>query len=147
MQLTATAEKLAFLRQVPIFEGSSSRQLTQLHFVLEKCSVQRGHVVILEGQPCAGMFFIVKGQVNVLARATSRHAGPDVKQQVDGEGEAMPEDAADMQATHWNAGAPSSWWGLPAAERHAGGFQFQIFSICRFPAAAMDCCLCMSNLC
>ena len=62
LQLAATAEKLAFLRQVAIFEGSNSRQLTQLHFVLEKCCVQRGHVVIMEGQPCAGMFFLVSGQ-------------------------------------------------------------------------------------
>ncbi|KAL0051636.1 hypothetical protein WJX82_011024 [Trebouxia sp. C0006] len=55
MQLTATAEKLAFLRQVPIFEGSNSRQLTQMHFVLEKCTVQRGHIIILEAMSWWGL--------------------------------------------------------------------------------------------
>ncbi|DBA81719.1 TPA: hypothetical protein ACH3X1_007456 [Trebouxia sp. C0004] len=107
MQLTATAEKLAFLRQVPIFEGSNSRQLTQLHFVLEKCTVQRGHIIILEGQPCAGMFFIVNGQVIMLARATASAAAPEA----DGDDESMPDEAADMPATRWGGGATMSWWG------------------------------------
>ena len=71
LQLKATAEKLAFLRQVAIFEGSNTRQLTQLHFVLEKCAVQRGHVIMMEGQPCAGRFCIVTGQVTILARNPS----------------------------------------------------------------------------
>ncbi|KAL0026691.1 hypothetical protein WJX79_004506 [Trebouxia sp. C0005] len=87
MQLTATAEKLAFLRQVPIFEGSNSRQLTQLHFVLEKCTVQRGHIIILE----------------------------------DGEGESMPNEAADMQAPQWGGGATMSWWGLNGRDGQVAG--------------------------
>lgn len=117
LQLTATAEKLAFLRQVPIFEGSNSRQLTQLHFVLEKCTVQRGHIIILEGQPCAGMFFIVTGQVIMLARATASAAAPEA----DGEGESMPDEAADMQATRWSGGAALSWWGLNGRDGPASG--------------------------
>ncbi|DBB16255.1 TPA: hypothetical protein ACH3X3_014574 [Trebouxia sp. C0006] len=119
MQLTATAEKLAFLRQVPIFEGSNSRQLTQMHFVLEKCTVQRGHIIILEGQPCAGMFFIVTGQVSMLAQAAASSAAPEA----DGEGESMPDEAADMQATRWGGvgGAAMSWWGLNGRDGQAAG--------------------------
>jgi len=119
LQLTATAEKLAFLRQVPIFEGSNSRQLTQMHFVLEKCTVQRGHIIILEGQPCAGMFFIVTGQVSMLAQAAASSAAPEA----DGEGESMPDEAADMQATRWGGvgGAAMSWWGLNGRDGQAAG--------------------------
>jgi len=119
LQLTATAEKLAFLRQVPIFEGSNSRQLTQLHFVLEKCTVQRGHIIILEAQPCAGMFFIVTGQVSMLARAAASAVVPEA----DGEGESMPDEAADMQATRWGGGggATMSWWGLNGRDGQAAG--------------------------
>lgn len=117
LQLTATAEKLAFLRQVPIFEGSNSRQLTQLHFVLEKCTVQRGHIIILEGQPCAGMFFIVKGQVIMLGRTTASAAAPEA----DGEGESMPNEAADMQAPQWGGGATMSWWGLNGRDGQVAG--------------------------
>lgn len=102
---------------MPIFEGSNSRQLTQLHFVLEKCTVQRGHIIILEGQPCAGMFFIVTGQVNMLARATASAAAPEA----DGEGESMPDEAADMQATRWSGGATTSWWGLTGRDGQAAG--------------------------
>lgn len=103
---------------MPIFEGSNSRQLTQLHFVLEKCTVQRGHIIILEGQPCAGMFFIVGGQVTILARATGSAAAPEAG----GESEVMPEDAADMQAMQLNGGATASWWGLAGRDhRSAGG--------------------------
>jgi len=119
LQLTATAEKLAFLRQVPIFEGSNSRQLTQLHFVLEKCTVQRGHIIILEAQPCAGMFFIVTGQVSMLARAAASAAVPEA----DGEGESMPDEAADMQAARWGGGggATMSWWGLNGRDGQVAG--------------------------
>ena len=119
LQLTATAEKLAFLRQVPIFEGSNSRQLTQMHFVLEKCTVQRGHIIILEGQPCAGMFFIVTGQVIVLARAASTAAAPEPDGEA--EAEAMPDEAADMQPTRWGRGAGMSWWGLNGRDGQAAG--------------------------
>ena len=125
LQLTATAEKLAFLRQVPIFEGSNSRQLTQLHFVLEKCTVQRGHIIILQAQPCAGMFFIVTGQVSMLARAVASAAVPAAAPDADGEGESMPDEAADMQATRWGGGgvggAAMSCWGLNGRDGQAAG--------------------------
>ena len=117
MQLKATAEKLAFLRQVAIFEGSNSRQLTQLHFVLEKCTVQRGHVMIMEGQPCAGMFFIVTGQVNILARKhSSVSAGV-----VDDETWVVPDASHELHTTHLNHGTASAWWGLAGIDRVATG--------------------------
>ncbi len=54
------------------------------------------------------MFFIVTGQVIMLARAAASAAAPEA----DGEGESMPDEAADMQATRWGGGATMSWWGL-----------------------------------
>ena len=117
LQLKATAEKLAFLRQVAIFEGSNSRQLTQLHFVLEKCTVQRGHVIIMEGQPCAGMFFIVTGQVNILARKPSLPSAGVV----DDETEVVPDASHELHSAHLNHGATSAWWGLAGLDRQATG--------------------------
>lgn len=67
-------EMLAFLRQVSIFKGANTKHLLQLQFVLGKCTVQRGHIIIMESQPCAGMFLIQSGQVNILTRATGSHA-------------------------------------------------------------------------
>lgn len=67
-------EMLAFLRQVSIFRGSHTKHLLQLQFALGKCTVQRGHVIVMENQPCAGMFFIQSGQVNILTRVANSHA-------------------------------------------------------------------------
>lgn len=67
-------ELLAYLRQVAIFKGSQTKHLLQLQFVLSKCTVQRGHVLLMESQPCAGMFFIQSGQVNVLTKVAKSHA-------------------------------------------------------------------------
>ena len=73
-QMKLQEEMLAFLRQVSIFKGANTKHLLQLQFVLGKCTVQRGHIIIMESQPCAGMFLIQFGQVNILTRATSSHA-------------------------------------------------------------------------
>ena len=117
LQLKATAEKLAFLRQVPILEGSNSRQLTQLHFVLEKCAVQRGHVFIMEGQPCAGMCFMVSGKVNILARRQI----PTAADASDGSTEVSQDASAEMSASVWNPASTLAWWGLAGADRQAAG--------------------------
>ena len=118
LQLKATAEKLSFLRQVAILEGSNSRQhLTQLHFVLEKCIVQRGHVIIMEGQPCAGMFFIVTGQVAILARRPS----PAAVNAADSDAELTQHASSELQASHWSSGPTSSWWGQAGADQHGAG--------------------------
>ena len=68
------AEILAFLRQVSVFKGTNTKQLLQLQFVLQKCTVQRGHILIMENQPCAGMFFIQSGQIHIMTRNTGSHA-------------------------------------------------------------------------
>lgn len=68
------AEMLAFLRQVSVFKGTGTKHLLQLQFVLQKCTVQRGHILIMENQPCAGMFFIQSGQINILTRHSGSHA-------------------------------------------------------------------------
>lgn len=74
VQMKLQEEMLAFLRQVSIFKGSGTKHLLQLQFALSKCTVQRGHIIIMENQPCAGMFFIQSGQVSILTRVATSHA-------------------------------------------------------------------------
>ena len=143
MQLKATAEKLAFLRQVAILEGSNSRQhLTQLHFVLEKCTIQRGHVIIMEGQPCAGMFFIVTGQVAILARRPTSAADAG-----DSDAELTQHASSELQASRWDTGPTSSWWGQAGADQHAAG-ENALCSCCftALGSAHMLCSLQMSTI-
>ena len=35
----------------------------QLHYVMDKQAVKRGHILAVEGRPCMGMYFILEGQV------------------------------------------------------------------------------------
>ena len=79
--------------------------------------MQRGHVIIMEGQPCAGMFFIVTGQVAILARRPSSaaiNAG-------DSGDELTQHASSELQASYWSPGPTSSWWGQAGADQHAAG--------------------------
>lgn len=79
--------------------------------------MQRGHVIIMEGQPCAGMFFIVTGQVIILARK-SRSVSTTA---ADGEAEVAQEAGSDLQTSQWNPEATSAWWGLAGPDRQLAG--------------------------
>ena len=71
----------------------------------------------MEGQPCAGMFFIVTGQVNILAR----RASPAPAAAGDGDSEPTQDAALELQASQWNAGPASAWWGLAGTDQQAAG--------------------------
>ena len=72
----------------------------------------------MEGQPCAGMFFIVTGQVAILARRPS----PAPVDAEDGDAEPTPNASADLQASQWNAAGPAtSWWGQAGAGQQSAG--------------------------
>ena len=63
------------------------------------------------------MFFLVAGQVTILARATGSAAASEAGV----ESEVMPEDAADMQAMQLNGSATASWWGLAGRDHKSAG--------------------------
>lgn len=72
------AEKLSLIRAVPLFDGLSRRQLTQLARLADEIHRDDGETVIEEGQPGDEFFMVVAGAVNVVKRGrtvTSIEAG------------------------------------------------------------------------
>jgi len=60
------AVQIDFLKSVPYFSGLSSDELNSIRkFVFEK-AVERGEVILLEGEPAEALYFIVSGAVKVF---------------------------------------------------------------------------------
>lgn len=62
----AEPDVLAALKQVPLFENLSARELKKIARLLHERTYQPGEVIFREGDPGAGMFIVRKGKVNIV---------------------------------------------------------------------------------
>jgi CRP/FNR family transcriptional regulator len=58
-------ENVVFFRQIPIFQGLSSRQLGRVMLAMQKRSYLGGESLFVEGQPGKAVFIIKSGQVEL----------------------------------------------------------------------------------
>jgi CRP/FNR family transcriptional regulator, cyclic AMP receptor protein len=73
----ATTDPKAMLANVPIFEGLSKKELTEIARAAKDVTHRKGHILAREGEAGVGFFLIVEGQagVNIGGRAV-RGMGP-----------------------------------------------------------------------
>jgi general secretion pathway protein D len=64
----AEPDVLAALKQVPLFENLSARELKKIARLLHERTYRPGEVIFREGDPGAGMFIVRKGKVNIVIR-------------------------------------------------------------------------------
>lgn len=64
----AEPDILAALKQVPLFDHLSNRDLKKIGRLLHERTYQPGEVIFREGDPGAGMFIVRKGKVNIVIR-------------------------------------------------------------------------------
>ncbi|HYV47653.1 MAG TPA: cyclic nucleotide-binding domain-containing protein [Myxococcaceae bacterium] len=62
----AEPDILAALKQVPLFDHLSNRDLKKIGRMLHERTYQPGEVIFREGDPGAGMFIVRKGKVNIV---------------------------------------------------------------------------------
>ena len=61
-------ERLELLRQVPLFQAFSDRDLARIDRLVDDVTVQPGHVLAREGFASRGMFIVVSGLAEVTHR-------------------------------------------------------------------------------
>lgn len=66
MEGDAEPDILAALKQVPLFDHLSGRDLKKISRLLHERTYQPGEVIFREGDPGAGMFIVRKGKVNIV---------------------------------------------------------------------------------
>ena len=71
MRLFNQNTKVEALRRVPLFEGLSKKELTELARVSEDLEVPAGHVLTKQGETGQEFFVIVDGTTEVKARGKS----------------------------------------------------------------------------
>ncbi|HEY8207326.1 MAG TPA: cyclic nucleotide-binding domain-containing protein [Myxococcaceae bacterium] len=64
----AEPDILAALKQVPLFDHLSGRDLKKIARLLHERRYQPGEVIFREGDPGAGMYIVRKGKVNIVIR-------------------------------------------------------------------------------
>jgi CRP-like cAMP-binding protein len=64
----AEPDMLDALKQVPLFDQLSTRDLKKILRILHERTYQPGEVVFREGDPGAGMFIVRKGKVNIVIK-------------------------------------------------------------------------------
>ena len=68
---TATAALPSnLLAQIPYFAGLDSRTLLEVARIVRRRGFAAGKTVLVEGQPCEGLYFVIEGQVRLI-RGTS----------------------------------------------------------------------------
>ena len=55
-----------FLKQIPYIQGWEDRQVVGLHYLLKERKILRGQTIVKEGNPCNSVFFIGKGDCEVV---------------------------------------------------------------------------------
>ncbi|MHB9092783.1 MAG: Crp/Fnr family transcriptional regulator, partial [Chloroflexota bacterium] len=65
-----------FLRALPYFAGLAPDELKHVRSVLAVRDFAKGEVIMLEGEPCRGLYFVRSGRVRVFK------ASPDGREQV-----------------------------------------------------------------
>jgi hypothetical protein len=69
-------EKIAFLRELPIFSRFTRSTLQTVLYGLEKMSVVRKKFLFHEGEPCSHVFIITRGEFEVTtSHAVDRSSG------------------------------------------------------------------------
>ena len=66
MEGDAEPDILATLKQVPLFQDLSGRDLKKVARLLHERTYQPGEVIFREGDPGAGMYIVRKGKVNIV---------------------------------------------------------------------------------
>jgi hypothetical protein len=64
------------LRRVPYFAALPDAQIQQIARHVRTQSYETGEVILVEGRPCEGLYFVIRGHVRLW------HAGPDGREQV-----------------------------------------------------------------
>jgi CRP/FNR family transcriptional regulator len=58
------------LAQIPYFAGLDSPTLTEIGRVVRRRALAAGEVVLVEGKPCEGLYFVIQGQVRLIRGST-----------------------------------------------------------------------------
>jgi CRP-like cAMP-binding protein len=70
LRSVAAETKVDLLKAVPLFAGSSSRELERLGMLTDEVSMPAGRVLFNQGDPAAELFILVEGQVRVERHGT-----------------------------------------------------------------------------
>jgi CRP-like cAMP-binding protein len=73
---TVGATMTEALRRVPYFASLAEAQIQQIARHVRTRSYETGDVILVEGRPCEGLYFVIRGHVRLW------HAGPDGREQV-----------------------------------------------------------------
>ncbi len=60
------AVQIEFLKSIPYFSGLSSAEFDSLRRLIFEKTVERGEVILLEGEPAEALFFVASGAVKVF---------------------------------------------------------------------------------
>jgi CRP/FNR family transcriptional regulator len=54
------------LAQIPYFAGLDSSALTEIGRVVRRRTFAAGEIILVEGRPCEGLYFVIEGQVRLI---------------------------------------------------------------------------------
>lgn len=56
----------SLLAQIPYFAGLDNRTLAEIERAVRRRTLAAGEVVLVEGKPCEGLYFVIRGQVRLI---------------------------------------------------------------------------------
>ena len=59
------------LKQIPVFQGLSTRELSAIENILHRREYQKGEIIFKENTPGLGMYIILEGKVSISGRNTN----------------------------------------------------------------------------
>src|SRR5512139_283866 len=60
----------SLLAQIPYFAGLDNRTLAEIERAVRRRTLAAGEVVLVEGKPCEGLYFVIRGQVRLIRGST-----------------------------------------------------------------------------
>ncbi len=58
------------MAQIPYFAGLDSRTLVEIGRAVRRRTLAAGEAVLVEGKPCEGLYFVIRGQVRLIRGST-----------------------------------------------------------------------------